>query len=75
VFVFAKGFGTDLLDDFVAGQDKLDLSAFGLGSMTQLAASASAVTTSTNSMYIDFGAGDRLTIYGIAKLTADNVIF
>jgi hypothetical protein len=33
------------------------------------------LTTGTNTMYIDFGAGDRLTIYGIGKLTAYNVVF
>jgi Ca2+-binding RTX toxin-like protein len=75
VFAFAKGGGADLIGDFFAGQDKIDLSAFGLGSMTKLAASASVVATSANTMYIDFGGGDRLTIYGIGKLSADNVIF
>jgi Ca2+-binding RTX toxin-like protein len=75
VFVFAKGFGIDLLDDFVAGQDKLDLSAFGLGGMSGLAAKANVVALSANTMSVDFGGGDKLTIYGVSKLTADNVIF
>jgi Ca2+-binding RTX toxin-like protein len=74
-FVFAKGGGKDYIGDFVAGQDKIDLSAFGLGSMTNLAATATIASTSASSMYIDFGSGDRLTLYGIGKLTADNVIF
>jgi VCBS repeat-containing protein len=75
VFVFAKDGGADLVFDFAAGEDKLDLSAFGLGGMAQLTSSASVVSASSNTMYIDFGAGDRLTIYGIGKLTAENVIF
>jgi Ca2+-binding RTX toxin-like protein len=75
VFAFAEGGGKDLVGDFVSGQDKIDLSAFGLGSMAKLATSATVVTTSANTMYIDFGAGDRLTLYGIGKLTADNVVF
>ncbi|HEX2116079.1 MAG TPA: right-handed parallel beta-helix repeat-containing protein, partial [Alphaproteobacteria bacterium] len=75
VFAFARGHGSDLAVDFVAGQDKIDLSAFGLGGMAQLTASASVVSTSANTLYVDFGSGDRLTIYGIGKLTADNVIF
>jgi VCBS repeat-containing protein len=74
-FAFARGSGQDLIADFTAGQDKIDLSAFGLGSMTKLAASASLVSTGANTMYIDFGAGDRLTIFGVNKLTADNVVF
>jgi Ca2+-binding RTX toxin-like protein len=75
VFVFARSAGQDSVLDFTAGQDKIDLSAFGLGGMNQLAASASVVSTGTSSMSIDFGAGDRLTIYGLGKLTQDNVIF
>jgi Ca2+-binding RTX toxin-like protein len=75
VFAFTRGYGSDVALDFVAGQDKIDLSAFGLGGMAQLTASAKVVSTGASTMYIDFGAGDRLTIYGIGKLTADNVIF
>jgi hypothetical protein len=61
--------------DFTAGEDKLDLSAFGLGDMAQLAAKASLVSITANAMSLDFGAGDRLNIYGIGKLTAENVVF
>jgi len=75
VFVYARGNGADNVADFVAGQDKIDLSAFGLGDMAQLAASAKVVSSGNSSMYIDFGTGDRLTIHGVNKLTADNVIF
>jgi Ca2+-binding RTX toxin-like protein len=74
-FVFAKGGGQDIIADFVGGQDKIDLSAFGLGSMAKLAASAQIVSGGASSMYIDFGGGDRLSITGISKLGADNVIF
>ncbi|HEX8031719.1 MAG TPA: carbohydrate-binding domain-containing protein, partial [Vicinamibacterales bacterium] len=75
VFVFGRGYGQDLVSDFTAGQDKIDLSAFGLGGMDKLSTSATMVTTSASSMYVDFGNGDRLTISGISKLTADHVIF
>jgi VCBS repeat-containing protein len=74
VFVYARGCGDDLVHGFNAG-DKIDLSAFGFGNMAQLTAAANLVTTSSNTMYVDFGGGDRLTIYGLGKLTSDNVIF
>jgi VCBS repeat-containing protein len=75
VFVFARGGGQDFVADFTAGQDKIDLSAFGLGGMSQLGSAAEVVSTGATSMYIDFGGSDRLTIYGLGKLTQDNVIF
>jgi Ca2+-binding RTX toxin-like protein len=75
VFVFAKGGGNDLIADFTAGQDKIDLSAFGLSGINQLAAKTTMTATSATTMSIDFGGGDRLTVFGIGKLTADHVIF
>jgi VCBS repeat-containing protein len=75
VFVFAKGYGSDVIADFTAGQDKIDLSAFGFTGMNQLAAKASTGIAGTNTMFIDFGGGDRLTIMGLSKLTVDHVIF
>jgi Ca2+-binding RTX toxin-like protein len=73
-FVFGGG-SKDVITDFMAGEDKIDLSAFGLGDMTQLAAAAKEVSTGANTMSIDFGAGGRLDIYGIGKLAAENVVF
>jgi Ca2+-binding RTX toxin-like protein len=75
VFVFTKGSGIDLVMDFTGGQDKIDLSAFGLGGMAQLNAAAKVSTVTSNALSIDFGAGDRLNVYGIGKLTAENIIF
>jgi polysaccharidase protein len=75
VFVFTKGSGVDLVMDFIAGQDKIDLSAFGLGGMAQLNAAAKVATVTSAALSIDFGAGDRLNVYGIGKLTAEHVIF
>jgi VCBS repeat-containing protein len=75
VFVFAKGYGKDVITDFNAAEDKIDLSAFGLGSMAKLTASAGVGSAGTNALYVDFGSGDRLTVYGLGKLTADHVIF
>jgi Ca2+-binding RTX toxin-like protein len=73
-FVFARGDNADIVADLEAGVDKVDLSAFGLGDMAGLTSSAK-VTSDSNTVSIDFGGGDRLTILGLSKLTADNVIF
>jgi Ca2+-binding RTX toxin-like protein len=73
-FVFARGGHADLVSGFQAGSDKLDLSAFGFGDMAGLTQSAT-VTGSSSMLWVDFGGGDRLTVFGIGKLTADNVIF
>lgn len=63
----------DQVLDFSTG-DKLDLSAFGLDNMAQLSQAAK-VTTANNSVVLDFGSGDRLTVFGLTKLTAAQVIF
>jgi Ca2+-binding RTX toxin-like protein len=73
-FVFARGGHADIVNGFEAGSDKLDLSAFGFGDMAGLTKSAT-MTAGANMLWVDFGSGDRLTVYGITKLTADNVIF
>ena len=72
-FVFARGYGQDTVTDFVSGTDKIDLSAFGLGSMAKLAEAAT-VTSNANSVAIDFGNGDRLTVFGITTLAQTHVI-
>jgi Ca2+-binding RTX toxin-like protein len=73
-FVLARGSHADLVSGFEGGSDKLDLSAFGFGDMAGLTQAAT-VTGSSNMVWIDFGGGDRLTVFGIGKLTPDNVIF
>jgi hypothetical protein len=36
---------------------------------------AANISNTDNSVVLDFGAGDRLTVFGITKLTPDQVIF
>jgi Ca2+-binding RTX toxin-like protein len=75
-FVFARGSQADIVSGFQIGSDKLDLSAFGFGDMTGLLGSASVTASATSkTLWVDFGGGDRLTVFGIGKLTADHVIF
>jgi Ca2+-binding RTX toxin-like protein len=74
VFVFAKGYGADQILDFQKSYDKLDLHAFGLNGMAGLA-KAAAISAGTNSMMLDFGGGDQLTILGLTKLSSTNIIF
>jgi Ca2+-binding RTX toxin-like protein len=72
-FVLARGMNLDVLTDFETGVDKLDLSAFGLGGMANLTGKVH--STGPTTMFVDFGNGDQIHIFGIGKLTADNVIF
>jgi polysaccharidase protein len=74
VFVFGQGYGTATVTDFDGTTDKVDLKAFGLHDMTGLAAAAT-VTTGTNDVVLNFASGDQLTLAGITKLTADQVVF
>ncbi len=74
MFVYDRGYGQDTVTDFVSGTDKIDLSAFGLGSMAKLDEVAT-VTNDTSSIAIDFGNGDRLTVFGITTLAQTHVIF
>jgi Ca2+-binding RTX toxin-like protein len=72
-FVLARGMNLDVLTDFEAGVDKLDLSAFGLGGIANLTSKVQ--STGSTTMFVNFGNGDQIHIFGIGKLTADNVIF
>jgi Ca2+-binding RTX toxin-like protein len=75
MFVFGRGYGQDTITDFQAGADKIYLRSLGLGNLAGLTAVAGVVSTGANSLYVDFGGGDRLSVLGIGKLTADHVIF
>jgi len=76
-FVFAPGYGQDTINWLERG-DKIDLRAFGVKDMAELA-KITTMSTGTGStgpyVVLDFGNGDRLTVKGIAELTAQNVIF
>lgn len=73
-FVFARGDHADVVADFQAGSDKIDLSALGLGDMAGLE-HAVKITSDANTVSVDFGDGDRLTILGLSALASENVIF
>jgi Ca2+-binding RTX toxin-like protein len=79
VFVFGRDYGHDIVNWFEGGRDKVDLQAFGLGGANDLAKAATVTSgtfdTGAPFVTLDFGGGDRLTIAGIAKLAAENVIF
>ncbi len=71
-FVLSRGMNVDIVSGFEAGADKLDLSAFGLSSMAVLTSKVQSTGPAT--MFVDFGGGDQLHLFGIGKLTADNII-
>ncbi|MEP7007876.1 MAG: calcium-binding protein, partial [Sphingomonas bacterium] len=72
-FVFDHGTGQDVVGDFVSGTDRLDLSAFGFASFTD-------VLTATHDVggnaVIDLGGGDNVTLSGFisAQLQSGDVI-
>ena len=73
-FVFAAGSGQDTVNDFVSGNDKLDLSAYNFSDFAAVLAS----TTDNGSGYavIDLGGGNTITLFGVseAQLQAGDVI-
>ena len=77
--MFAPGSGQDIINWIENGVDKVDLSAFGLSGMNDLAEAAKTSTgvaeNGASYVILDFGNGDRLMLNGIGKVTAEHVIF
>jgi len=73
LFVFARGDGQDTVNDFGDGTDKLDLSDFGFASFNDLAIGG---TNNGVDAVIDLGAGDAITLLGVAPddLDQDDVL-
>ncbi len=73
VFVFERGTGGDVIGDFAAGIDKIDLSALGFTSFAAVVRSMHEVGGTTA---IDLGGGDLVVINGvpIASLRAEDFI-
>lgn len=63
-FVFEHGTGGDVIGDFAAGTDKLDLSAFSFASYQTVINSMHEVNGTTA---IDLGGGDFVVLNGVAK--------
>ncbi|WP_370126386.1 M10 family metallopeptidase C-terminal domain-containing protein [Bradyrhizobium ottawaense] len=74
-FVYASGGGFDFIQDFVHGQDKLDLTGvYGIFSLSDL--QAHAVQSGPNTV-ITFSSGDGLTLQNVnlSSLTASDFLF
>ncbi len=63
-FVFEQGTGGDVIGDFTAGTDKIDLSAFGFASFQAVVNSMHEAGGTTA---IDLGGGDFIVINGVAE--------
>jgi Ca2+-binding RTX toxin-like protein len=63
-FVFEHGTGGDVIGDFVAGTDKIDLTAFGFANFDTLVNSMHEVNGTTA---IDLGGGDFIVLNGVAE--------
>jgi Ca2+-binding RTX toxin-like protein len=73
IFVFERGTGADVVGDFMHGQDRIDLSAFGFASFAALQASFSQVG---NDGAINLGNGDLIVLHGVtmSELTQGDFI-
>jgi hypothetical protein len=77
-FVFAPGYGADIINDFVAGAgsaDRIELAKFtNIRTLADVLSHASQVGADT---VIDFGNGDTLTLLSVTKanLSVDDFIF
>ena len=63
-FVFEHGTGGDVIGDFLAGTDKIDLSAFGFASFAQVQA---AMGQNGGDSFINLGGGDFIVLNGVAQ--------
>jgi Ca2+-binding RTX toxin-like protein len=61
-FVFAHGTGQDIIGDFVAGTDKIDLTAIGFASYQDV---INATHDVGGNAVIDLGNGDQVTLTGV----------
>jgi len=64
VFVFERGTGGDAIGDFVAGTDRIDLSAFGFTSYTQVEA---LLGEQGGTAFLTLGNGDLVVLNGVAR--------
>jgi Ca2+-binding RTX toxin-like protein len=65
-FVFEHGTGGDVIGDFTAGTDKIDLSAFGFANYQTVVNSMHEVNGTTA---IDLGGGDFVVLNGVAEVS------
>ena len=75
IFVFTQGNGSDVITDFVSGEDSIDLNGISLlAGFDDLAALAE---ESEEAVILDFGEGDMLTIAGetLVSLDRDDFVF
>lgn len=76
-FVFAPGYGADIINDFAAGSgsgDRIGLAGFDVHSLSAVLAHATQAGADT---VIDLGGGDKLTLLGVTRsnLAADDFAF
>ncbi len=64
VFVFERGTGGDAIGDFVAGTDRIDLSAFGFTSYAQVEA---LLGEQGGTAFLTLGNGDLVVLNGVAR--------
>lgn len=68
-FVFAADGGHDVIGDFEAGKDKLDVSALGVHDLSGLT-----ITPGTDTV-VQFSSGNSVTLAGVASVAAGDFIF
>ncbi len=66
IFVFERGTGGDVVGDFVAGTDRIDLSAYGFTSFAQVQA---VLGEQDGTAFLTLGNGDMVVLNGVARAT------
>ncbi|TFL18174.1 hypothetical protein [Jannaschia formosa] len=76
VFIYAKGHGADVIEDFEIGSDRVEFAFDGIGGGRALIR-ATEITQDGEDVTIDFGEGDILTLLGVQKgdLSVSDAIF
>jgi len=64
IFVFERGTGGDVVGDFVAGTDRIDLSAYGFTSFAQVQA---VLGEQDGTAFLTLGNGDMVVLNGVAR--------
>ncbi|SIS90839.1 beta strand repeat-containing protein [Neptunomonas antarctica] len=69
-FFFKVGSGNDVISDFEQGVDIIDVSGYGFVDFNALT-----IDVGTEASVIDFGAGDTVSVVGVASLDSSDFIF
>ncbi|CAH1672116.1 conserved hypothetical protein [Chelatococcus asaccharovorans] len=65
IFVFGPGSGKDIIHDFQSRQDRIDVSAYGIHSLSELIGKIQPYGSHGENIRIDFGDGNQVLVIGL----------